>query len=527
MELLPFEMKGKILNYLTTHDLNNWRSVCKEFNFLAKNYVKMRSDLAIKTRNHIKEEAVCCFFDFQSIELGNCLFVQHASFESSPFMASALRQVREFSIHFDDAGVLIDLVNTMTGLEKLKIHSLHATTYEEFELRLPNLQLLSVQAFADRLKLNTPKLYAFEANCEIQMGFHFIYPQNITHLSARSYKSHWRTIFPKLRCLYIWELESVVSRSTLSVPESVLKMFPDLQELHAFHQVQKQRASQILSRKTRNNRPDFKFYYHGIGFDSSDLWLAFAKNVKQDDKLVLDTKFSFQLVLDNYTRLAPLLPTIIHVDYNDLVTFFDGQIDESEFFGRFVNVRSVSVSGKLDDLEQLIRFVGRCNKLTSLKLEDTCLNEVNGRGQLPRLAQKCLQITELELINTGLARTDFFEYLHHLQLTESTTENLTIMEKTQLDLEFILKLKKLRFLKIDQPISYSQILTALQELPCFEVLEFAPGGKRTTPDTRIRISARLLNVIRSSSTDKSVVRFGTRAEWLDYIQKQLYYWYQS
>lgn len=436
---------------------------------MTENNIKIKSLAASKKplKNRDDFRRTYYTFSFQSLESGHQLVTSNANFLRTQFIRTILSNLKQLFIDVErlmEREPLFSLVNDLnqlTSLEELDIES--SVSFDKpHTLKLPNLRMMSFCEYhGARLKLDTPKLSAFKvASYALALKhFEFVYPEFITHLYTRFYDPIAER-FVNLQSYsveyfeYTEEVEEmneemeveVVDEVTHVVPVNVLSLLPKLKQLHFTEVVDTLELSRILANKIRFGRDDFSFYYQGIGIGSVDELNEFA-DPDEEPLLIEFDENSFQMVLNNFSRLSPFVPWIDAINYSRLISFFGSQIDDAflrRFLNRFIEIRVILVDAKVNDAMRLLKFLGACKVLRTLKVK-----------------------------NAGFDQRVYDQ----LPLVVSRISSLTVTEAFDLDLEFIFKLKRLHDFQVDQMIPFALISRAYEELPNFVDFHFKLNHK--------------------------------------------------
>lgn len=369
-------------------------------------------------------EARLVFFDHLSEAPYHLLVTSSNRFLKSKVMESILKNLKQLSIGRLDL-VLVERLNHLTSLRQLEVDNFMLD--KQHTLRLPNLEILSVEWMAHQLKLETSKLSSFRSGVTLDQ-FEFVYPESVTCLALNEYQPETRQ-FVNLRICY-FGLTSKNEYCTIhKIPADLLNFLPQLDQIHLRDICKKSLIPSLLSSKNKLKRSNLKLYYCGLPIDTTREMGQYLE--PEDDYLLhFNSDKKFDLVLDGYSELASILPFNTLVNFSDLVRRFDGQI-ENGLFRRFVNIQEVVVGEPIGDQKLFIWFPKQCKCLLDLELKRAGLNQITFYNRLPI----------------------HFPYL----------EQLKIEEEHELDLNFVPKLKWLRVFRATQAVSFSLISQTIRQ----------------------------------------------------------------
>ena len=287
--------------------------------------------------------------------------------------------------------------------------------------------------------------------------------------------------FENLRICYIGTTSKVRCFYTdPKIPSDLSKFPPKVREIHLRDLCNKSLISGLLSSKSKLGRSDLKLFYCGLPVDTSKEMAQYLDRGESEHYLLnLNRDENFSLVLDGYPKLAPFLPFLTLVNYSDLIRFFDCKI-ESGFFSRFVNIQKVVAGGPIDDKEQFVSFLKRCEHLF-----------------------------DLELKNAGLDQSTFY---NQLPIHAPYLQELVIDEAQELDWKFALKLKYLEVFKTSQTASFSLIFKITHQ--CVRLRWF-----------RLKFNGKLLDIFCSENLEVEIqssgkaVQFKSKRKLVRFLKK--------
>ena len=413
---LPIELHYKIFSYLWIDDLFNLRLVSKKSNYAISQF-GIEELCFINPGNELR---TYWFHTYKPVDFRyfTCTKTKLFILRSSIFNLKCLKRLWIEDGGDDDVISLADLSKRFIKLEDLRIGFRYCYKSKNQQLNLPNLKRLYIRLNRyHKIKFELPKLEAldFVFYDETWNYLTFSHPQTLRHLSLSGFHPNL-SIFSNLNSLSIYEVPKVHG-------EIVLTTFPMLNEL-AFRFATSSELENIIKHKSTLYRTDLKIYYLGIElFDIDD---------RHDISSINYNKF------DGYMRYYSRLKNISYeydIDYSRLMKLVNDQsinINLNDFFLKFCNIQHIIINEKIQNENQLTRFIEGCENLTELHIENSLLPQ-SFYNLIPSIS--CL--TNLSIIEKTHVELDF-EFILRMFHLEMFSTNL------ELNVDTISKLDNLR-----------------------------------------------------------------------------------
>ena len=377
MDNLPFELLPMIFRYLYIEDLSRCRCVSKKFKFYVEK-IKI-NDLLIIDRKLDDDEPHWYFVNAPK-QSSNTIRIESFLRCSKAFnLKSELKR-----LYINDQRVIffdLSLLNGFTKLEQLEFGNTKLS-YQNLTLNLPNLNILKVYpyTFGCNLYLETPKLEILK--CRNLDSIRVQFPQALKHLDIEHYDSKVQSFvnLTYLQCDF-----EAINSDILSVLEHLneLHLTDRLFPLNEFEYAILQTLIGHLFRQMQQlERTNFGVFLQGVRlvngrepfeYDLSKRNLKFQ--VDKSDLICADYRFHSDEV--NYSELTAVVRTI-----------------PDAFFQTFFNVRKVTTTRTLVNLDHFVRFLTSLRKLSELNLNESSLPQkfYNSLPDVCRL--ECLRISE-------------------------------------------------------------------------------------------------------------------------------------
>lgn len=301
-------------------------------------------------------------------------------------------------------GTIIEKLNSFIKLEKLEFYS---PIPFKMDFKLNELKILSIKmpfkmiskrfiksnneliGANSKIILDTPKLQAFRSNRPFD--FHFLYPQMIKHLELDTYNAE---------LLRFRNLEVLVC-GCFSHERNFLPIYPNLKQLkirYCFSMDDFDKIDYVLKQKVIENRSDFNVYLDGVKMTDTNKLMEWKSNKLNPLKFQIH---NFDL-LDDFNHVHS-------INYDQLIKI--PVKVEDKFFEKYYNIQHVEASSKIEDKLMFCDFLKKANRLKSLKLKNTELDQ-EFYNQLPKITQ-LTRLTIIEEKNVSI-RFDFIYKLKWL-----------------------------------------------------------------------------------------------------------------
>lgn len=458
MPRLPPELYNLILKNLNVNELLSCRLVCKLFKGLV-DQIKIKSLAIFKEENAFSykpspygpfagEDYILQFHNETEHQAFACQTLKSSSLRT--LNALNLSQLRQLIINRIEirgrSG--FEAINRLDQLEYLEISLFHL--YCNLEITLPNLRTFkthdSVGPTNYQLRLSTPSLTTLQTVCFqtcTQMGpnkLKFSRPETLKRLIVRDCD---RNMVENFRNLEYFECHSGHFFGYLE-----LSRFRAMKALNC-GELTVNDAVRILEQR-KNWKMNFDLFYRGLKMNRSNELNEELVTELTNELTVPNSntmwrrfrRFSTDRLLANYSDLVDTaLPLAREMNYEDYVEYFPNGPPES-FSTRFFNVRQLNCSSRVENPSHFVQMIQNFKHLETVRL-----------------------------INTGL--TDDF-YIRHLHLFSRITElHIFDQPNTLVDLEIILKFKKLEKFRTNQQVCHRLILSLFQKLDRFSFVHFA------------------------------------------------------
>lgn len=274
-------------------------------------------------------------------------------------------------------------------------------------IELPNLKILEIgEGFSEtsELHLNTPKLEMLK--CHKFESIHLVHPNTIHHLEL---------------AFYAEAALQLVNVSYLKVDwkqirhRNILSMFPKLQTLicdACDHEDEEDfdATTHELRQLVMLKKPEQKIYY-----------LSVELNAEKIDEYE-DSRNALAFQISNYNSLCANIFYSAAIDYNELMGLVNGSLPD-DFFQKFLNIRSVVVSGKSTCQQHLSSFLKRLEYLNSLRLTDTFLDQTFYDG-----LHEMSQLRKIYVKNSPIRNHDFLFKLPILEDFITDEDNAYLLD---------------------------------------------------------------------------------------------------
>lgn len=293
---------------------------------------------------------------------------------------------------------LINSISDLTKLQHLEIRKLYENTLRK-EITHPTLKYLEITEYepdtssevSARLKIATPELTGFKTNSKLTC-FDFSDAPEISQLSVKFFQPEIFTSFKPHRLTHVW-CKRLPDREEQTI--AAAKQIPDrlaiLEELHFRDQIPAELAEFLVEWRERLIRRSasriFKFFYAGVPIKPFYLLDAFVRPDQEDLVDLVATPRHFEIIVDQYSKLALKLPFTTSVQYNQLDGFRREQPSlrlplNADFFGQWLNIRDLTVNRDVPRdpqepqknrpvplyIQELLEFMSQCKSLSRLNI---------------------------------------------------------------------------------------------------------------------------------------------------------------
>lgn len=275
------------------------------------------------------------------------------------------------------------------------------------------------------LVFRTPNLRALK--CKDLSSIFLSDPQQLTHLEVSNYnqKIKWLTGLEFLQLNYEGEIQ--LNRDLLQTLKRLkclrLNPFDAAKRSDEFREF-RNTCAYIAKQRLILRRTDLRIFLFGVELTSNALLYEYD---------LARGELYFQIA--NYDRLCNDLSCHQSVDYNHLLSLFDGPVPEN-YFGKFVNIRQVTLHGEVDT--QFFAFLSKLDHFESLHLTDTMFTQ----PALDRLPDKCSRLTELRIEQCDYSPINYefilsFRFLRSFFTTQYSPDLIDMAVQSTQQLEYL------------------------------------------------------------------------------------------
>lgn len=431
MDALPIELDQLIFEYVHLGDLFNLRLTCKRLRdaasaFRIKELAFEEWDSHYVTHCGSSYERAKANWFYIDKPVDQRMLVFHLSLNflnCSSFNFTMLKKLRIVGRRID-----LNTVNRLANLEQLELHcEIHLS--QENRLCLPKLKALSLIYDEPNCKLtiDAPALEALSLSCAkgspIQFAACSVKHLRINQTGRISNFKHVQFLSIKLGTS--WSSDDFDPSKHPELKELHLDIYPD-----EYYTIEPYNSLVNECMKKRDQLGmDFKIFVLDI-------------QVVNNDDLIekeLDNRSLFKLI-NNYS-LSSKNPQIFHVDFNWLTKF--GQLP-TDFFEKLNNIRGVTVSSKVNNPCNLLKFLGNCQTLSALTIWNSGLGQTEFYDRLPDTVNSLMS---LEIKDSAIELD--FEFVGNMHYLQNFVTSLNVPEKA---LKSLAGLVYLRVLYLNQEI---------------------------------------------------------------------------
>lgn len=313
----------------------------------------------------------------------------------------------------------LELINKFTKLQNLDLNYIKTTSSCNI-LQLPNLRTLSIQLELnelDKLVIDTPNLY----NLIMASRYDKIelkYPLSVKYLKSGYEEGIFK--FINLECLELDSFDDLDSDDLLKFNKlKKIKFYKDrLNDLS------------ILKELFRLKKNDLEMVLNGVKIKE----IIKLEEFEEFDAFE-DHRLKFQLM--NYGELEDNLHFEYEMDYNELLSFLPNN-RITTLFEKYTNIQIIKIFEEIQDEDQLINFIKRCNILYELRIYGSLVSQ-EFYNRLPMISLLTKLFTSG--ININFKFIEMMPYLVELECRD-------ILENENINLNKLKYLKIIHF-KID------------------------------------------------------------------------------
>ena len=412
---LPFKL---VLSYLSLEDRLKSRAVSRAWKMTIDRFRVKSLCCSNCPRDFIegKDQWVSGTFaqNFISSSRIGCFF---GTFGRS--ILSNLKYLRlcDLDLNFKNVKTFVQTLRSLDQLEQFDMIRSHYPFYE-FELNLPMLKSIRLDRWTviRSLTLEAPRLQKVKFELYSPQTLNIVHRDSVELLFTCN-STHARGL-KNLKQLYYYDLDEIDPT-----------LLSDLEQLKEIYLESDVHVAAILEQKRRYARTDLKVCFAGLLLTSTEY-------LSQLD-IRFNKEATFRCLAENQSRLADEIPFCDTLYYTPIECVARLGIGlKLDIVNRFTGLNEISVYSRIVDVPS---FLGLLKNLTNIFRLDIC-------GDQPQ---------------------ELFDRLPE----HSAVQNLVIRSKLS-DFRFLLRLKNLINLQIDQSIDAESTRKALEELPFLTTLEF-------------------------------------------------------
>lgn len=396
LDELPNELLEAILLNLPLQQILLCKQVNKRFCWLIGYYLRLRCLVIANTSGYVpanqrwfhRRTPVDCLhivrrdFHYLRREL-------HRSMLSGLKRLFVIRMGPQFVPHSGRSD-LFDVINQHRQLEQVQIDDLLGSqmTDDPLTISLPLLKIFSLRQPGGvgnqlgNLVFDTPVLTYLECLVHHVKKLIFRYPNSIRQFSCYE-NGDYLLHLSQLEELYCRDFRNYISDDFLQ-RMSCLKMIQFNSDEHAFHKLKLQKV--IYRRK------QLVLYPLGFHFEILPNFNVDFRSENFDDDYVVTmsdygrslTDRSLALYAGNLSRLAPVLPFIEQIRYDDLERLFDNKIP-LDFLVKLCNLQAVRVKNQVRHRDQFAKFLRICNNLRDVEFFSPSFDQAFFDNELVKL----------------------------------------------------------------------------------------------------------------------------------------------
>ena len=423
MDSLPIELFSLILQELPYDERLKCVAVCRAFRNAIRS-LRLKSLIVcdrfegLQTQRWFDSNASICRQNILTNFKFNVLLTG-----SSRQVLSNLRELAIYNLNSKNGSSNFERVcNSLVTVERLDLYDIRELNGRT-RLRMPSLEVICIDCVQGDLLIEAGKLRKvkyFLHELDGVYDLQFARPESVEEVEFDDFKD-CLTKFVNLRLLHLENIHSL--------DHNFLGHFKKLMEIQFARYRGLADVRSLEEQKQRFRLDRLAISYLGLKLDSS---LQFSEIFGDYDGVEPFNEGQINFFIRNFPRVSDRLPFINELNFGEIEKVFSRL--PIQFYGRLTNLITVSLDRKLNGNEsQFVQFLKLC-KFPSLDLHDCFLSA----GFLAGLSTNCWFIQTLIL-----GRNVFAEQPH---------------------LEFVLGLKFLNTLRIEQEISRSFIRQLYSDL---------------------------------------------------------------
>ena len=353
LDNLPYELYQILLKFVDLEDLLELRSVCKKLNQIISEF-KIEEMIFSDLDYHN---------DFNWFYINRPMYYKNMIDISTLFLLSTslinVQHLKCLCIDNIETNELFDLdkLNKFKQLEHLTL-KLELPKFKEIKKRLslPNLKSLSLycQSFTNEkieIAIETSKLRALNLNDHLDLSyFKFIHPLTINYLKLNYYESYIE-IFKNLEYL---ECSNVFDKGSI-----LLSAFSNLKEIKIRWSIPIFLPA-LLTEISRLER-ETKVYLKGVELKTGEEFNGYNNQNELDFQMNHYRTLSRNLDYDNLINYSKLMELV--------------SVIPEDFFRKYINIQKVQTDKKVENQDNLIKFIKKCSNLRELSLRNSKLNQ--------------------------------------------------------------------------------------------------------------------------------------------------------
>ena len=303
-------------------------------------------------------------------------------------------------------------------IERLDIYDLNDLK-DQIKICLPNLTMICVDNVKCNLLIDSNRLKAIKYQADLDAyELEFVRPETLEDAEFNSINRCLKKLI-NLKFLYLEQIEKL--------DDDFLSDFKQLTELQFNRLNQTNDFEKLLAQKQLFKLNNLKISYSGLVTLDEYKEFRFSESLNEN-----------QLNLQNFNKLSNRLPFI-----NDL-NFIENTELPVRFLKKLTNLNRIYVNRKVDDEFKLIKFLKTCNTFPTLDLQDC-----------------------------RLSPSFFNQFVHvHCWFIQTLILGNNVCNDSELNLNFILKLKHLNTLRISECINLNFIKHIYRNLKCLKFFFF-------------------------------------------------------
>ena len=413
MDQLPFEIKAKIVNSLSTSEAIKLRRLSKDWKALVDRHFKIRYVFISNVNNKSFHKY------YGSDEIVDCQFIDGKKFSSSTIQwnQSCFANLKRLSVKVNfwtelKSDHLLGQLDQLKQLEHLEFGGQHFNIEGKHRLRLPNLKCFKtkrIHYFSTKdpneptvLSIDAPKLQKLRLDCSSTVRhLKFVHPSSVQCLESSFFADEFVS-FTNLKFLFFsldeCQLDKIIKRNFLKKLPSLQKVYTGSE--HIFEQLNRQ--------KNKLQRTDLRLFLDGINLDNLDRLHSSTgaqfppckyQNCRSKicEFQVLNHQSSISHDSEVLYGLCDTLPFRTHIEYDHLEAYLKGgenlidvKSSLSKLMRRFVNLEKMTVHVVQD--RELFRMVIEICKKTIVKIRimvpELQYNYIDWMRKLPNLSSR-------------------------------------------------------------------------------------------------------------------------------------------